>query len=78
MGWFEQRSETVKRWWNRILAWVGRNVPPGLRTVVGLIFVVGGIFSFLPVLGIWMLPLGIAIIWLDVKYLRELLNNRRL
>jgi hypothetical protein len=42
-----------------------------LRIPVGLLCVVGGIFSFLPVLGIWMLPLGLLLIAYDVPFLRE-------
>ena len=32
-----------------------------LRIPVGAFFVVGGLASFLPVLGIWMLPLGLLL-----------------
>ena len=42
-----------------------------LRIPVGLFFVVGGLASFLPVLGIWMLPLGLLLIAYDVPFLRE-------
>jgi hypothetical protein len=33
--------------------------------------IIGGIFSFLPVLGVWMLPLGILLIAVDVAYVRR-------
>jgi hypothetical protein len=42
-----------------------------LRIPVGTFFVVGGVFSFLPILGIWMLPLGLLLIAYDVPFLRE-------
>ena len=42
-----------------------------VRIPVGLLFVVGGVFSFLPVLGIWMLPLGLLLIAYDVPFLRK-------
>ena len=42
-----------------------------IRIPVGLLLVVGGIFSILPVLGIWMLPLGLLFIAYDVPFLRE-------
>jgi hypothetical protein len=32
---------------------------------------VGGVFGFLPVLGFWMLPLGLALIALDLPPLRK-------
>jgi hypothetical protein len=42
-----------------------------IRIPIGLFCIVGGIFSFLPVLGIWMLPLGLLLIALDVPVLRK-------
>jgi hypothetical protein len=33
--------------------------------------VVGGVLSILPVLGIWMLPLGLLLVAYDVPFLRE-------
>jgi hypothetical protein len=42
-----------------------------VRIPVGALCVVGGVFSFLPVLGIWMLPLGLLLIAYDVPFLRE-------
>lgn len=47
---------------------------PGMRAVrilAGVLLVIGGLLSFLPVLGIWMLPLGLALIAIDVPFLRE-------
>ena len=46
--------------------WSLNNVPWGVRSVLGLLFVVGGIFSILPVLGLWMLPVGIVLMSLDI------------
>lgn len=42
----------------RVLTW-----PLAIRFLVGLALVIGGILSFLPVLGIWMLPLGIVVMF---------------
>jgi hypothetical protein len=59
----------LRRWKTRakrLLVRVRRTVPPGLRLVLGLVLMAGGILSFLPVLGLWMLPLGIAVAALDV------------
>ena len=42
-----------------------------IRIPIGLFCIIGGIFSFLPVLGIWMLPLGLLLIALDVPFLRK-------
>jgi len=59
----------------RIFAWGRANLPFGLRTVLGLVLVVGGVFGFLPVLGFWMIPLGLVLIALDVPPLRRRLHS---
>ncbi len=48
-----------------------RKIRPGLRSVLGLLFVVGGIFGFLPILGFWMIPVGLVLIALDFPPLRR-------
>lgn len=35
------------------------------RIAVGLALIVGGILGFLPILGFWMIPLGLAVLALD-------------
>ena len=45
----------------RVVRWAQRRLPPGIRTGIGLLFIVGGIFGFLPILGFWMAPVGVAI-----------------
>ncbi|SEM65018.1 hypothetical protein [Bradyrhizobium sp. OK095] len=42
-----------------------------VRIPSGALLVVGGVLSFLPVLGIWMLPLGLALLAEDVPALRS-------
>jgi len=54
----------------RVLRWAERYLPPGTRTLVGLLLMVGGTFGFLPVVGFWMFPLGIAVVTLDFPPLR--------
>lgn len=41
------------------------------RIALGVASVIGGVFSFLPVLGIWMLPLGIVILSVDFPSVRR-------
>jgi hypothetical protein len=54
----------------RILNWL-RNRSPWVRVPLGLLLILGGVFSFLPVLGIWMLPLGLLLLALDVVFLQR-------
>src|SRR4051794_27346474 len=42
-----------------------------VRIPSGALLIVGGVLSFLPVLGIWMLPLGLALLAEDVPGLRS-------
>lgn len=55
----------------RSLYWARHRVAPGLRSVLGLLLMVGGVFGFLPVLGFWMFPLGVAFVAMDVPSSRH-------
>jgi hypothetical protein len=41
-----------------------------IRFPIALILIAGGLLSFLPVLGIWMLPLGLLLLAVDLPILR--------
>ncbi|MES2541526.1 MAG: hypothetical protein V4720_20475 [Pseudomonadota bacterium] len=41
-----------------------------IRFPVALLLIAGGVFSFLPVLGVWMLPLGFLLLAVDLPVLR--------
>lgn len=41
-----------------------------VRFPLALILIAGGLFSFLPVLGVWMLPLGLLLLAVDLPILR--------
>ncbi len=55
----------------RLLEWLRRPGARLIRIPLGIVLVLGGIFSFLPVLGIWMLPLGLLLLALDIAVLRS-------
>jgi hypothetical protein len=42
-----------------------------IRIPVGVLLICGGIAGFLPVLGFWMLPIGVALLAEDVPILRS-------
>ncbi|WP_421703674.1 hypothetical protein [Aliiroseovarius sp.] len=65
-----------RRSYRRFLAWVRLNVPPGLRLLLGIVIMVGGVFGFLPILGFWMIPLGLAIAALDIRPLWRRFRGR--
>jgi len=77
---------TTKDQLNRYFAMIDRRVPTrvsqfirwlrkpssfAVRLVVALLLIVGGFFSFLPILGLWMLPLGLLFIAQDVPLLQK-------
>jgi hypothetical protein len=41
-----------------------------IRFPIALLLIAGGLLSFLPVLGIWMLPLGLLLLAVDLPILR--------
>jgi len=43
-----------------------------LRIPMGLLLTVGGVLWFLPIAGLWMLPVGLALLADDVRFLRSL------
>jgi hypothetical protein len=55
----------------RAVSWGQENVPPGVRSLLGIVLIIGGVFGFLPILGFWMIPLGGALIALDIPPLRR-------
>jgi hypothetical protein len=62
------------------IRFAGREVPLPRsrrgRIVLGGLLVLGGIFSILPLLGVWMLPLGLLILSVDLALVRR--HRRRL
>jgi hypothetical protein len=62
---------TVAGWLN----WMRRPEARLVRIPLGILLVLGGIFSFLPVLGIWMLPLGLLLLALDLIFLQAPVNT---
>jgi hypothetical protein len=42
-----------------------------IRIPVGILLIAGGLFSFLPILGLWMIPLGALLLAQDIRFLRR-------
>lgn len=57
------------------LDWIRRPGARLIRIPLGILLVLGGIFSFLPVLGIWMLPLGLLLLAIDLVFLQGPVNS---
>ncbi|CDP51050.1 hypothetical protein [Paradevosia shaoguanensis] len=76
-----KKSDRIQRLFNELerkapsnfgrpLGWIRRPQARLARIPLGILLVLGGIFSFLPVLGIWMLPLGLLLLAIDVPALQ--------
>lgn len=57
------------------LQWLRRPEARIVRLPLGILMVLGGIFSFLPVLGVWMLPLGLLLLAVDLVFLQGPVNS---
>lgn len=42
-----------------------------LRKGIGVLLVIGGLLGFLPILGFWMVPLGLALLAVDYPVVRR-------
>lgn len=66
-GWFRLKG--------RMLDIFGRRFQlpesPYKRILIGALFIVGGCLSILPIFGVWMLPLGLLILSIDVALVRR-------
>ena len=68
---FDMLDRRVPVGLSRFIRWLRRPSSFGARFSVAMLLIVGGIFSFLPILGIWMLPLGLLLIAQDVPFLQK-------
>lgn len=71
---FDRLERSIPQVGARFLAWVRRPGARLIRIPLGILLVLGGIFSFLPVLGIWMLPLGLLLLAVDLIFLQGPVN----
>jgi hypothetical protein len=55
----------------RAMRWLRHRDSRLIRIPAGLALIVGGIFSFLPILGVWMLPLGLMLLAADIPFLQR-------
>lgn len=70
--------QTLRTRFRPFFGWIRRNIPRGLRVFVGGVLIVGGVFGFLPILGFWMIPLGVMVAAMDVQLYRRWKRRRSL
>ena len=59
----------------RLLRWLRGPSGRWVRVPVALLFIAGGFVGFLPVLGFWMVPLGLLLLAIDIPFLRRPMLN---
>jgi hypothetical protein len=67
-AWFETKLPEKPA---RLVAWLRKPSSKLVRIPLAILLVFGGIFSILPVLGLWMLPLGLLLIAQDIPFLQK-------
>jgi hypothetical protein len=67
-AWFEAKLSPRLA---KFVGWLRRPSSRLVRVPLAILLVVGGIFSFLPILGLWMLPLGLLLIAQDLPFLQK-------
>ena len=67
-AWFEARLPQGPA---RFVGWLRKPSSIYARIPLAVLLILGGIFSFLPVLGVWMLPLGLVLFAQDVPPLQK-------
>jgi hypothetical protein len=67
-AWFEAKLPPR---FARFVGWLRKPSSRLVRIPLAILLVVGGFFSFLPVLGLWMLPLGLLLFAQDLPFLQK-------
>lgn len=68
-------SAKMPGWMARFVGWVREPKLRVPRVVAGMVLILGGLVGFLPVLGFWMVPLGLLLLAQDVPFLRRPVVN---
>ena len=66
-AWFEEKLPPRPA---KFVGWLRKPESRYARIPLAILLIVGGILSFLPVLGLWMLPLGLLLFAQDVPLLQ--------
>jgi len=67
---FDQLERKLPSKVGRPVGWIRQPQARVARIPLGVLMLLGGVFSFLPVLAIWMLPFGLMLLAVDVPPLQ--------
>ena len=68
----ERLIDRLPRFLRSSIRWLRKPPMIWLRIPAGFLLIMGGLLSFLPILGLWMLPLGAILLSDDFRSLRAL------
>ena len=68
---FQQLETELPEFARRSLRWLREPSARWVRIPLGILFLLGGVFSILPIFGLWMLPLGLLLLAQDIPFLRR-------
>ncbi len=77
----DPHEKRLERQWNRLraelpevashsLGWLRERKARLVRIPVGILLIAGGFLGFLPILGFWMVPLGLLLLAQDIPFLK--------
>jgi membrane-bound ClpP family serine protease len=67
----DRYQEKMPGWMARFVAWIRKPELRVLRIISGIVLVLCGMVGFLPILGFWMIPLGLVLLAQDIAFLRR-------
>lgn len=76
---YERRIELLVKMlpqrFQNVIRWLRRPEQKWVRIPCGLLLLIGSVLSFLPVFGIWMLPVGMLLLSDDIALFRRLTDR---
>jgi hypothetical protein len=70
-AYIQQKINRLPRWLGNPIDQLRRNGRIWVRLLVSVLLILGGLFWFLPVLGLWMLPLGLILLIAEFPLLKR-------
>jgi hypothetical protein len=71
----DRLAQKLPAWAARLIRWVRKPGSGWVRYPLALVLIAGGIVGFLPILGFWMIPLGLVLIAEDIPFLQRPLGR---
>jgi hypothetical protein len=68
---FDRLEEELPDSASGFIRWLREPSSRWVRISAGILLIIGGLLSFLPILGLWMIPLGALLLAQDIPFLRR-------